>query len=63
MGHSTVCSVMTREVVRAEYGTPLKKVARLLSDNRISGLPVVDEDRKVIGVISESDLMVRQHHR
>ncbi|MGJ5950599.1 CBS domain-containing protein [Streptomyces neyagawaensis] len=54
---------MTREVVRADYGTPFKEVARLLSDDWISGLPVVDEDRKVIGVISESDLMVRQHHR
>lgn len=58
--HNKVSSVMTREVVCAEYGTPFKEVARLLSDNWISGLPVVDEDRKVIGVISESDLMVRQ---
>ncbi|WP_155056032.1 CBS domain-containing protein [Streptomyces blattellae] len=60
MKHNKVGSVMTTEVVRAEYGTPFKKVARLLGDHRISGLPVVDDDEKVIGVISETDLLVRQ---
>ncbi|WP_392959861.1 CBS domain-containing protein [Streptomyces sp. LN245] len=60
MKHNKVGSVMATEVVRALYGTPFKEVARLLADHRISGLPVVDEDEKVIGVISETDLMVRQ---
>ena len=60
MKHDKVGSVMTSEVVRATYGTPFKEVARLLADHRISGLPVVDEDDKVVGVISETDLMVRQ---
>ncbi|MEW2402867.1 CBS domain-containing protein [Streptomyces sp. NPDC046862] len=60
MRHNKVGTVMTTEVVRAEHGTPFKEVARLLADHRISGLPVVDEDEKVIGVISETDLMVRQ---
>ncbi|MCX5257140.1 CBS domain-containing protein [Streptomyces canus] len=60
MRHNKVGSVMTSDVVRATYGTPFKEVARLLADHRISGLPVVDEDDKVIGVISETDLMARQ---
>ncbi|KUO17701.1 CBS domain-containing protein [Streptomyces dysideae] len=60
MKHNKVGSVMTTEVVRAEYGTPFKEVVRLLGDHHISGLPVVDDDEKVIGVISETDLMVRQ---
>ncbi|MFG2120233.1 CBS domain-containing protein [Streptomyces sp. NPDC048710] len=60
MRHDKVGSVMTTEVVRAEYGTPFKEVARLLAEHRISGLPVVDEDDKVIGVLSETDLMFRQ---
>ncbi|MGP4051287.1 CBS domain-containing protein [Streptomyces sp. 2A115] len=60
MKHNKVGSVMTEEVVRAEYGTPFKEVARLLAEHRISGLPVVGENKKVIGVISETDLMVRQ---
>ncbi|WP_371600790.1 CBS domain-containing protein [Streptomyces sp. NBC_00564] len=60
MKHNKVGSVMTTEVVRAEYGTPFKEVARLLAGHRISGLPVVDDDEKVVGVISETDLLVRQ---
>ncbi|MGI5133239.1 MULTISPECIES: CBS domain-containing protein [unclassified Streptomyces] len=60
MRHNKVGSVMTADVVRAEYATPFKEVARQLADRRISGLPVVDEDEKVIGVISETDLMARQ---
>ncbi|KPI19057.1 transcriptional regulator, Rrf2 family [Actinobacteria bacterium OK074] len=60
MKHNKVGSVMTMDVVRVTYGTPFKEVARLLGEFRISGLPVVDEDDKVVGVLSETDLMVRQ---
>lgn len=60
MKHNKVGSVMTTDVVRADYGTPFKEVARLLAAHRISGLPVVDEDDRVIGVISETDLITRQ---
>ncbi|MDH6522181.1 CBS domain-containing protein [Streptomyces sp. SAI-090] len=60
MKDNKVGSVMTTEVFRAEYGTPFKEVARLLAAHRISGLPVVDEDDKVIGVISQTDLIARQ---
>jgi len=60
MKHNKIGSVMTTEVVRATYGTPFKEVARLLGEHRISGLPVVDDDERVIGVISETDLLVRQ---
>ncbi|MDQ0913426.1 CBS domain-containing protein [Streptomyces canus] len=60
MRHNKVGSVMTSDVVRAAYGTPFKEVARLLAGHRISGLPVVDEGDKVIGVISETDLTARQ---
>lgn len=60
MKNNKVGSVMTTDVVRAPYGAPFKEVARLLAGHRISGLPVVDDDEKVIGVISESDLLARQ---
>ena len=60
MKHNKVGSVMTTEVVRATYGTPFKEVARLLGAHRVSGLPVVDEDDQVIGVVSETDLMAHQ---
>ena len=63
MKHGTVGSVMTADVVRATYGTPFKEVARLLAEHGVSGLPVLDDDEKVIGVISASDLLVRQAGR
>ena len=47
-----VGEVMTSEVVGAHRETPFKDVARLLDQHRISGLPVVDADDKVVGVIS-----------
>ncbi|MFD0507672.1 CBS domain-containing protein [Streptomyces chiangmaiensis] len=51
---------MTSDVIRAEYATAFKEVARLLVDGRISGPPVVDGDDKAIGVVTETDLMIRQ---
>lgn len=60
MKHDKVGSVMTSDVVHAACDTPFKEVARLLADHRISGLPVVDGDDKVLGVVSETDLMARQ---
>ncbi|MER6537015.1 CBS domain-containing protein [Streptomyces sp900105755] len=59
MRHNKAGSVMTTDVVHAGYGTPFKEVARLLSDHRISGLPVLDDD-KVVGVVSETGLTARQ---
>ncbi|MFD9903675.1 CBS domain-containing protein [Streptomyces sp. NPDC059063] len=60
MKHSKVGSVMASEVVKAVRDSSFKEVARLLDRHRISGLPVVDDDEHVIGVLSETDLMVRQ---
>jgi CBS domain-containing protein len=60
MKHRTVGNVMTSDVVSVRYETPFKEIAELLGEHRISGLPVVDDDEKVIGVISETDLLFRQ---
>ncbi|MEU0220575.1 CBS domain-containing protein [Streptomyces sp. NPDC006265] len=56
MQHDKVGSLMTMDVVRALYGTPVDEAARLLAGDRIGGLPVVDEDDRVIGVLSATDL-------
>lgn len=60
MRHSKIGSVMTGDVVSVEFGTPFKEVARLLAHHRVSGLPVVDGDERVIGVVSGTDLMLDQ---
>jgi CBS domain-containing protein len=51
---------MTREVITVSAAEPLKNVAKLLIDRRISGLPVVDEEGRLVGVVSEGDLLVKE---
>lgn len=61
--HRTVGEVMTSEVVQAHPDTSFKELARLLTSHHISGLPVVDDDDKVMGVVSQTDLTRRQATR
>jgi CBS domain-containing protein len=56
----TVSDVMTRDPITAYPDTPLTDVIRILAERRISGLPVIDRDGKLVGVISETDLMWRE---
>lgn len=49
--------VMTTDVITVAPNTPLKDVARLLTDHGISGLPVLDQRGEIVGVISEADLV------
>ena len=58
-----VSDVMTRNVVTVTTRTPLKEVARQLVRRRVSGLPVVDDDGSVIGVVSEGDILVKERDR
>ena len=55
--------VMTRKVISARPDTPLKEVARLLSEHGIGGMPVVDADGAVLGVVSESDFLLKERGR
>lgn len=55
-----VRDVMTRDVVAAPVGATLKHAARLLVDHRISGLPVVDGEGRVLGILSERDLLFKE---
>lgn len=56
----TVREVMTGSVVSVAPDMPIKEVARLLVDKRISGLPVCDADGAVVGVVTEGDLLVKE---
>ncbi|MEX1172380.1 MAG: CBS domain-containing protein [Chloroflexota bacterium] len=55
--HLTVGTVMTPFPVVVAQDTALDEVAELLAQNDISGAPVVDADGRVIGVISQTDLV------
>lgn len=56
----TVEDVMTRDVVCAREDTPYKELVRLLATRRVSAVPVVDGRRRVLGVVSETDLLRKQ---
>ena len=51
----TVNQVMSRQVISVAKDTPIEEAARILADNKLGGLPVVD-DNKVVGIITETDL-------
>jgi CBS domain-containing protein len=51
--------VMTTNVVTVGPSTSVQEVAKILSDQGISGVPVVDADNRVLGIVSEGDLLHR----
>ncbi|GEK01164.1 CBS domain-containing protein [Streptomyces sp. ATE26] len=57
MHHRTVEELMSRDVVRARPDTPFKELVRLLEDNGVTAVPVVDEIGRPMGVVSEADLL------
>lgn len=61
-----VRDVMTGEVITVKKDVDMHEVARLLSENKISGLPVVDDENHVLGIVTEADVfymagMKRKH--
>lgn len=58
----TVKDVMTEDVVVAQDTFPYKEIVWLLDAKGLSALPVVDENRAVIGVVSEADLLSKEAH-
>ncbi|MFK0110055.1 CBS domain-containing protein [Streptomyces sp. NPDC091217] len=57
MHHRTVEELMTRPVVRARRDTPFKELVRLLAENDVTAVPVVDDVGRPMGVVSEADLL------
>lgn len=53
----TVIDVMSRDPILVHPQTPLKEAIQILAEKRISGLPVIDNTGKLVGIISETDLM------
>jgi CBS domain-containing protein len=51
--------VMTRNVIAITADEPVLKAARLMLQNRISGLPVVDAAGKLVGIVTEGDFLRR----
>jgi CBS domain-containing protein len=54
-----VGDVMNTQPVSVEADVPFKELARTMAERLISALPVVDDECRVVGVVSEADLIVR----
>ena len=52
----TVNDVMSQDPLTVTVETGLREAALLMIENKIGGLPVVDDDNTVVGIITESDL-------
>lgn len=63
MWEPTVGSVMTKEIVTVRPDTPFKELVVLMSERRVSGLPVVDAAGKPAGVVSEADTLAKQEYQ
>lgn len=63
----SVREIMTEKVVTVKGDTEIKEAARLLSENRISGMPVIDNNGRVIGLVTEADILasagIKREHR
>ena len=56
-----VSELMTENVLTIGPEAPIKDVAKVLVTNGISGLPVCDIEGDVLGVISEADILYKEH--
>jgi CBS domain-containing protein len=54
-----VRQIMTTSVVKIQPSTPVSEIARLMVEHQVSGLPVVDPDDRVLGVVTEIDMVAR----
>jgi CBS domain-containing protein len=54
-----VKDVMTRNVICVQASDPVLKAARVMLQNRISGVPVVDKQGELVGVLTEGDFLRR----
>ncbi len=57
---TTVQEIMTTRVIWVKKEATFREMAVALHENRVSAFPVVDDDHKVIGVVSEADLLTKE---
>ncbi len=54
----TIAEIMDRTPETVQPDTPVEDVVRTLRENELPGLPVIDDDRKLVGIVTEADLIL-----
>jgi len=57
-----VRDVMTQEVVTVNEHASFKDVAMLIAERRVSAVPVLDQEGRVLGIVSEADLVLKEEY-
>ncbi len=55
-----IAEIMTTEVIAVQPETKISQAAGLLLEKHVNGLPVVDEENNLVGILCQSDLIVQQ---
>jgi CBS domain-containing protein len=55
-----VKDVMNQKVVSAYPETHIQDIAALMTEHNLRALPIVDQERRVVGIITESDLFLKE---
>lgn len=58
----TAKDIMTKDVITVRPESTVEELARLLMEHKISGVPVLDDKNKIIGIVTENDL-IRKNKR
>jgi CBS domain-containing protein len=54
-----ISEIMTRDVISVTAETPMPEVAKIISEQKIHAVPVIDDDSRVIGIITETDFFTK----
>ncbi|WP_127716900.1 CBS domain-containing protein [Halobacteriovorax sp. HLS] len=55
-----VKEIMTKNVIAAYPWSTVKEAAKIMLDNNIGGLPIIDEEQNIVGILTESDFIGRK---
>jgi CBS domain-containing protein len=55
-GKKALADIMTRRVVTTKPDEPLETASKKMAQHNISALPVIDNDRKVLGIVTSEDV-------
>ncbi len=55
--------IMTTDLITVTEQTLVREAIDILAENRITGLPVVDGDDRLVGIVSEKDILIMAYHK